>query len=93
MGNNFATDLADMQDLSLENAIAIQLQSNHYPPVPLSMVQPCIEAIEAYWESDSDRLIELPEGTSWRGQITAPAYAIIEGHHLHAWCESDEYEE
>jgi len=93
MGNNFATDLADMKDLSLENAIAIQLQSNHYPPVPLSMVQPCIEAIEAYWEDDSDRLIELPEPVTWRGQTTAPAHAIIVGHHLYAWCESDEYEE
>ena len=93
MGSNFANELSTMSDISLENAIAIHLQSNHYPPVPLSMVQPCIEAIEAYWEDDSDRLIKLPEATSWRGKDSAPAWAIIEGHHLDSWCQSDEDEE
>lgn len=93
MGSTFANDLASMQDLSMENSIGIHLQGNHYPPVPLSMVQPCIDAINAYWEDNQDALIELPEGVLWRGNTSAPAYAIIESHHLHAWCESDEYEE
>jgi len=92
MGNNLSTELAEMDlGLSLENSIAIQLQSNHYPPVPLTMVQPCIDAIDAYWEDDFNRQIELPEGVSWRGETTAPAYAIIEAHHLEAWCSEDEY--
>ena len=86
MGSNFATDLADNDlGLSLENSIAIQLQSNHYPPVPLTMVQPCIDAINAYNEDESDKLIKLPEGIKWRGQEDAPAWAIIEAHHLDAW--------
>lgn len=93
MGSTFANDLASMQDLSMENSIGIHLQGNHYPPVPLSMVQPCIDAINAYWEDNQDALIELPEGVLWRGNTSAPAYAIIESHHLNAWCESDEYEE
>ena len=91
MGHNTAMDL--MQNLDMESAIAIHLQSNHYPPVPTSMVQPCMDAIDAYWEDNQDALIELPEGVLWRGNTSAPAYAIIESHHLHAWCESDEYEE
>jgi hypothetical protein len=91
MGNNFATDLATMPELDLESAIGIHLQSNHYPPVPLSMVQPCIDAIDAYWEDDYMRLIELPQGVFYRGQEEAPAYAIIENHHLEAWCSEDEY--
>ena len=43
MGSNFATELADndLFDLDLETAIGYHLQGNHYPPVPLSMVQPC----------------------------------------------------
>ena len=92
MGNNFATELAGMDlGLSMEDSIRIHLQSNHYPPVPSSMVQPCIEAIDAYWEDDYNRLIEMPEGVTWRGETYAPAYAVIESHHLEAWCSEDEY--
>jgi len=89
MGNNFATELADRDlfpELDLEMAISIHLQSNHYPPVPLSMVQPCIDAIDAYYDEDYNKLIELPEGVTYRGGATsAPASAIIEQHHLDAW--------
>jgi hypothetical protein len=93
MGSNLANDLANMPELSLHQSIGYHLQGNHYPPVPLSMVQPCIDAIDAYWDEDIEREIELPEGVLWRGNTSAPAYAIIEQHHLDAWCESDEYEE
>ena len=93
MGNNFATELADndlFPEFDLEMAISIHLQSNHYPPVPLSMVEPCIEAIDAYYDEDYDKLIEMPEGVSYRGDTHAPAHAIIDQHHLHAWLpESD----
>jgi hypothetical protein len=92
VGSNFATELAEMDlGLSMEDSIAMHLQGNHYPPVPRSMVKPCMDAIDAYWEEDLNRMIELPEGVSWRGEITAPAYAIIEAHHLDAWCREDEY--
>jgi hypothetical protein len=85
MGNNTAMDLATNLDISLENAIGIHLQSNHYPPVPLSMVQPCIDAIDAYHEEDYNRMITLPEGVFYRNETTAPANAIVEQHHLSAW--------
>ena len=88
MGSNLATELADndlFPELDLETAIGIHLQSNHYPPVPLSMVEPCIEAIDAYYDEDYNRLITLPEPITWRDQNTAPASAIIEAHHLEAW--------
>lgn len=99
MGINFANEMADGTlenlgiSLSLEDQITIQLRSNHYPPVPHSMVQPCIEAIIACNEDESNRQIELPEGVLWRNQNTAPAYAIVEGHHLEAWVDyGDSYE-
>jgi hypothetical protein len=91
MGSNFATDLAENIDISLESAIGMHLQGNHYPPVPLSMVQPCIEAIDAYYDEDFDKEIEMPEGVSYRGKTTAPAWAIIEQHHLSAWLPEEEY--
>jgi hypothetical protein len=94
MGNNLATELADgILGLNMENGIGMHLRANHYPPVPLSMVKPCIEAIDAYWEDNVEKHIELPEGVSWRGESYAPAWALIESHHLDAWCQDDEYYE
>jgi hypothetical protein len=88
MGSNLATELADgIGDLSLQQQITIQLTSNHYPPIPTSMVEPCIDAIYAVNEGDSGRLIDLPSGVLWKNQETAPAYAIVEAHHLDPWCD------
>ena len=90
VGSNFANDLSEM-DLGLESALSMHLQGNHYPPVPLSMVQPCIDAIDAIWEEDYNKLIEMPEGVSYKGQTHAPAWAIAEQHHLDAWLPQEEY--
>jgi hypothetical protein len=89
MGYNTALDLST--ELDLEIALGYHLQGNHYPPVPLSMVQPCIEAIDAYYEDDYNKLIEMPEGVSYKGDTHAPAWAIIEQHHLNAWLPEEEY--
>ncbi len=86
MGSNLAYDLAsDELGLDLETAIGYHLQGNHYPPVPLSMVEPCIDAIDAYYDEDYNRKIALPEGVFWKGMTKAPACAIVEAHHLEAW--------
>jgi hypothetical protein len=92
MGHNFATDLAEMDlGLTMAESIRIHLQGNHYPPVPSSMVQPCLDAIEAYCDEDYNKLIEMPEGVSYRGSNYAPASAIIEAHHLDAWLPEQDY--
>ena len=83
MGHTTATELASILDLN--SSIAMHLQANHYPPVPTSMVQPCIDAIDAYHDEDYQRHIDLPEGVLWRGETYAPASAIVEAHHLDAW--------
>lgn len=86
MGSNFAHDLADYDlGLDLSTAISIHLSSNHYPPVPQIMVEPCIDAIMAYWDDETDREIPMPEGVTYKGFNVAPAWAIIEQHHLEAW--------
>ena len=90
MGYTTALDLSENLDITLEQAIGYHLQGNHYPPVPLSMVQPCVEAIDAYYDESYDKLIEMPEGVSYKGNTHAPAWAIIEQHHLDPWLpESD----
>jgi hypothetical protein len=49
------------------------------------MVEPCIEAIYACSDEDYYKKIKLPEGVKWRGKLTAPAWAIVQSHHLEAW--------
>lgn len=90
VGLSTAIDLSQNLEISLENAIGMHLQGNHYPPVPLSMVAPCIEAIDAAYEEDYDREITMPEGVSYKGKTTAPAWAIIEQHHLSPWLPENE---
>jgi hypothetical protein len=92
MGSMTGIELATNLDLSLEQAIGYHLQGNHYPPVPLSMVAPCIEAIDAYHEHDAMRQIEMPEGVFYKGNTTAPAWAIIQQHHLDFWLPQDDEE-
>jgi hypothetical protein len=90
MGTVFAQDLAQYSDLSLRDAIAIHLTSNHYPPVPTTMVDACIEAINKCNEGDYACEVDLPEGVAYRGRTTAPAGAIVEGHHLESWLSEEE---
>ena len=88
MGSLQAREMAEM--LEIESAIEWHLTSNHFPPIPVSMVQPCKEAIQAALEGNWTKLISLPEGVGYKGLTVAPADAIIEQHHLHAWLELDE---
>ena len=88
MGSLQAMEMAEMLDI--ESAISWHLQSNHYPPVPQSMVPACIEAIENALAGDWLKAVELPAGASYRGSTHAPTDAIIEQHHLSAWVELDE---
>ena len=81
MGSVTAIGLANTE-LDLEKQLAYHLQGNHYPPVPLSMVHPCIDAINAAYDEDYDRMIEMPQGVSYKGNTHAPAWAVIEQHHL-----------
>jgi len=88
MGSLQAQEMAELLDI--DSALSWHLRSNHYPPVPLSMIEPCKQAIEAFLEGDYLRMIEMPEGVSYRGSNQAPADAIISQHHLEAWVELDE---
>jgi hypothetical protein len=54
------------------------------------MVPTCIEAINAYWEDDLDKMVSLPAGVSFRGEPVAPARDIIINHHLDTWCAEED---
>lgn len=80
MGYTAAAEMLAHTDV--RTALSWHLTSNHYPPVPTTMIEPCLEAIVA---DDPEETIELPEGVLWKGGNVAPAWAIIEGHHLEAF--------
>ena len=90
MGYNTSLDIAG-SSVDLRAQLAMHLRGNHYPPVPISMVEPCIQAIDACNDEYYDDEIELPEGVLWRGQTSAPARAIVESHHLDAWINHAHY--
>jgi hypothetical protein len=92
MGSVFANDLSSMDNITIEQQIAIHLSSNFYPPVPSSMIAPCLVAIEKYWEDEQNYPITLPKGVLWRGQTAAPAYAILEQHKLYPWIQEGDEE-
>lgn len=83
MGYLSALDMA--QNADLDQALTWHLQHNHYPPVPMDMVPVCVAAIEAIEDDEPERLIDLPDGITYRGLTLAPAYAIAEQHHLDAF--------
>jgi hypothetical protein len=85
MGSVTAIGIRD-NVLDLETQILYHLRGNHYPPVPAEMVQPCIEAIDAAYDEDYNRMIDMPKvgdfQITYKGSTQAPAHAIIEQHHL-----------
>jgi hypothetical protein len=85
MGSITAIGLADTT-LDLETQLKYHLQGNHYPPIPTAMVQPCIEAIDAYYDEDYSRKIELPMiddfQITWKGQTWTTASALVAHAHL-----------
>jgi hypothetical protein len=93
MGSLQAAEMAEM--LEIDSAIAWHLQSNHFPPVPVSMVEVCIKAIRLVNEDVGNFVgwhttIPLPKGVTYLGETVAPAWAIIEQHHLDPWITLDE---
>jgi hypothetical protein len=95
MGSVTALGIKDSV-LDLETQILYHLKGNHYPPVPAEMVAPCIEAIDAAYDEDFDRMIDMPKVGDfqilYKGSTTAPAWAIIEQHHLDTFIDPvDEY--
>jgi hypothetical protein len=92
MGSIYAEGLTEI-GLSLEEQILVHLTSNHYPPVPKSMVPICIEAIDNANSGNWEKEVQLPESVLWKGQDTAPTDAIVEQHHLEFWIIESELED
>lgn len=62
--------------------VAYHLQNNLHPPVPLVMVETCIEAITEAENENWDSIISLPEGIKYKGESEATVETIVENHYL-----------
>ena len=71
-------------------AVMTHLLYNHYPPVPSSMVGPCVRAIEYANKGEWDKKVRMPEGITYKGKKLAPIDAVIESHHLEFFLDEEE---
>jgi hypothetical protein len=88
MGNLALRDM--LENTELRQALSWHLTSNHFPPVPDIMIDPCLEAIRNAEDGEWDKLVSLPEGVGYKGLTVAPTEAIIDQHHLHSFLAIDE---
>ena len=89
MGYTTAVGISQL-DIPLKEQIEIHLVGNFYPPIPRFMAQTCVDALNAYWEEETDRMINMPEGVLYKGSTSAPAWAIVEQHRLSPWLDEEE---
>jgi hypothetical protein len=89
MGSKTSMEIVE-SGLSLRDQLAWHLQGNHYPPVPLEMIDPCIDSIElasvGHWNAE----VLLPDGVFYKGNNYAPVWAMIDQHRLNEWVDEDE---
>lgn len=67
MGSTLSLDLVNFvsnEVLELETAVRMQLQHNHYPPIPEFFVPVCLEAIELANQGMYNTAVVLPEGVT-----------------------------
>lgn len=77
--------------ININDALRYHLTSNHYPPVPTTMIEPCRKAIILANDGMGDELVDLPQGIRYKGDPKAPAIEIIEAHHLEYFLDQDEF--
>lgn len=76
-----------MTDDEIEATVSYWLQYNMYPPVPQTMVEPCVQAIHAALADEWEEDIALPDGVTYKGNTWAPAHELINQHYLWAFIE------
>lgn len=73
-----------------DTALRWHLTSNHFPPVPESMVEACKAAIDAMNDGNPDKPIPLPEGITYRGMSYSFAYLLVDSLHLEYFLDQEE---
>lgn len=93
MGSTTARDIANEVSeglTNLEAALIYHFRSNHYPPLPLSLIPVAIQIVKGEVTDE----VELPDGITWRGQTSAPVSECIDAWHLeHFIISHEDYEQ
>ncbi len=76
-------------DTSLETQVSWHFSSACVPPVPQLMVSLAVSAIGYAVNDCWDKVLELPEGVTWRDLTEVSVRNIIESLHLDAFVESE----
>ncbi len=84
MGHTQAAGMKEAGGVN-EMTLSWHLTSNHYPPVPTSMVPVCLKAIKYANDEQYEQLVELPDGITFRDAPEAPAHEIVTKLHLEAF--------
>jgi hypothetical protein len=85
MGYPTAVELAKMAKngaITLEKALALHLERNHFPPIPSVMVPSCIKAIANAKSGNMKVKIKLPKKVTWKGKRYVSTQLMVEEHHL-----------
>lgn len=85
---DFFDDPQELTGGQLDSAMIRHLRAHMYPAVPISMVDPCLQAIELMKQGNADAHITLPVGVTYADQAgspvggAAPAREIVRQHSL-----------
>ena len=91
MGYASALDFAENADQ--DTALRWHLTSNHFPPLPVGLVEPAKEAIANALDGEHDKPVDLRGFATYKdGSSSAPTWACIDAWHLHAFIDADEEE-
>ena len=69
-------------NIPMQAALHWHLQSNHYPPLPLSLVPVAIRAIRKANREQWHSKVRMPKGIMFKGLVLAPVGDLIEALHL-----------
>ena len=97
MGTTLSIDLAGFVStdvLALENAVRVQLQTNHYPPIPEFFIPACLQAIELANKGEYEGEVDLPdEATDANtGLHVTTAQKLISWAHLDFFITPEDYD-
>jgi hypothetical protein len=74
----------------LWNEVGHHLKTRFNKPIPLSMIDPCLEAIEKANNGEWDSMITLPDGNLYKGEPQASVRTMVDSHALQQWIKNQE---